>query len=78
MNYRKRRCPHCGRTNGLYQKMQYKNIETLYDFSGNNTEDNMDNVEIVAGKKLYCQVCGRFVCKAADYKAIYGRGDQNE
>lgn len=71
MHYRERRCPHCGRTNGLYSKYTYRNVKGIYDFNGEFIEENFDSATYEGGKNLYCLVCGKFVCKAKDYANIY-------
>lgn len=68
MHYRERRCPHCGRTNGLYTKYSYKNVKSFYGFDGRHQEENFDGAYPEGGKKMYCQVCGEYVCKIDDYK----------
>jgi len=70
-DYRERRCPHCGRTNGLYAKYSLRDVKNFYDFNGN-IEENMDFAYKDGGKRLYCQVCDNFVCNEEDYQKIYG------
>jgi len=73
MDYRDRRCPHCGRTNGLYTKYTYKNVRDCYDFEGNMVGESFDDAQKVGGITFYCQVCDRVVCRDHDqYKRIYG------
>lgn len=68
MHYRERRCPHCGRTNGLYTKYSYKNVKSFYGFDGKYQEENLDEAYPEGGKRMYCQVCGEYVCNIDDYK----------
>ena len=77
MHYRERRCPHCGRTNGLVSKYFVEDVRTYYDFNGNKREDCMDDSEKIGGKNLHCQVCERFVCKEEDYQDIYGQVNED-
>ena len=64
--YKERRCPHCGRTNGLYAKYAYRDVKMFYNFDGN-VEENMDESYKDGGKRLYCRVCDKYVCKEEDY-----------
>lgn len=73
MHYRERRCPHCGRTNGLYTKNTYRNVRDFYDFQGNMVEENLDDAHKEVGKRFYCEVCGKIVCKnEEEYNQMYG------
>ena len=62
------RCPHCGRTNGLYTKYAYKNVKSFYGFDGKYQEENFDTAYQEGGKRMYCQVCDKYVCNIDDYE----------
>lgn len=75
MHYRERRCPHCGRTNGLYTKYSYKNVKSFYGFDGKYQEENFDGSYPEGGKRMYCQVCDKYVCSIDDYKKRFPEDD---
>lgn len=73
MNYRDRRCPHCGRTNGLYTKSRYENVVDNYDYDGNHEGEHFDNALRSGGKTFYCKVCDKIVCRSVkQYDKLYG------
>lgn len=67
MHYREHRCPHCGRTSGLYTKVVYQDVKRFYNFDGEYVEENFDTAYTTGGKNMYCEVCDKFVCKTVDF-----------
>lgn len=72
MNYRDRRCPHCGRTTGLYTLNGYVAVKNTYDFQGNFVDESFDNATHRSGKRMYCQTCDKYVCNIKDYDRLFG------
>lgn len=78
MNYRDRRCPYCGRTTGLYTLEYIYNTVTalaLYGFDGHSKGECFQNANKEGGDKMYCQACGEYICRKADYEKLYPKED---
>lgn len=76
MNYRDRRCPYCGRTNGLYTlEYMQKTVKTLYGFDGRSEGECLRDDNKEGGDKMYCQACGEYICRKADYEKLYPKDD---
>lgn len=66
MSGRIERCPHCGSDWGVFTKMTLINVPIAYKFDGS-LDDNTemyDNAEkIIEKPTVYCQRCGKAICR---------------
>lgn len=65
------KCPHCNSNLGVYVKQTLVNIPYRMNFYGeiqDNTE-MYDNAEkVIDGKMVYCQNCGKAICKLSTFE----------
>ncbi|MBQ2768070.1 MAG: hypothetical protein IJF49_08365 [Clostridia bacterium] len=69
------KCPHCGSNWGVYVKMDLINVPRNINFDGSQgyNGEMYDNAEKIKEKSnVYCQECGKVICRWETFCKING------
>ena len=60
-------CPHCGGKSGFVSYSDYLHVPFFMDFDGEPQDNHemFDDAYVIKGKNLYCQDCGKLVCRSS-------------